>query len=382
MTDSAKHSAPGPYLGFALQPVRLCYHLLSCPETASVSIEHLDDVAVHYADGTTLLEQSKSALSHNALADWSKDLWKTVANWVADAQNGTINCKAAYYQIYVTPIKTGKISTRFHEAKNAADVMALTADVTNKLKLRKSLPDCIDHVNVFLNADEAIRRAIVINMRVVSAHDDPIEALRELLKPTTPANVLDQICASAIGIAQEQANKLLREKKQALVSASEFRKQFHAFVQKNNLPGLLTSFAEEPPSAEVQYLFSSRPCFVQQLDLIQTPPDQQMRAVSDYLRTRATKTEWATRGAVYEGSFDEWDQGLLRHYNSIRSEVAEVHSEKPEASRGRITYNQCTRIQQALEGREVPLHFCHGSFNVLADQQLLGWHPRYKDLLR
>jgi len=25
---AVKHAAPGPYLGFALQPVRLCYHLL------------------------------------------------------------------------------------------------------------------------------------------------------------------------------------------------------------------------------------------------------------------------------------------------------------------------------------------------------------------
>ena len=51
-----KHAAAGPYLGFALQPVRLCYHLLSSPRGSSVSLEYVDDVAVHYADGTLLLE--------------------------------------------------------------------------------------------------------------------------------------------------------------------------------------------------------------------------------------------------------------------------------------------------------------------------------------
>jgi hypothetical protein len=66
---AAKHSAPGPYLGFALQPVRLCFHLLACPQGASVSLEHLDDVAIHYADGAVTLEQTKSALKHNPLAD-------------------------------------------------------------------------------------------------------------------------------------------------------------------------------------------------------------------------------------------------------------------------------------------------------------------------
>jgi hypothetical protein len=37
----ARHTAPGQYLGYALQPVRLCYHLLSCPSGASVSLEAL-----------------------------------------------------------------------------------------------------------------------------------------------------------------------------------------------------------------------------------------------------------------------------------------------------------------------------------------------------
>lgn len=381
MTDSVKHSAPGPYLGFALQPVRLCYHLLSCPETASVSIEHLDDIAVHYENGTTLLEQAKSALSHNALSDWSKDFWKTVANWIIDTQNGTLDGSKTQYQLYVTPVKLGKLSVRFHDTKDATSVASLTTDVKKKLKLKKSPPDCVDYVNIFLNASEEVRCAVVINMRIVSIHEDPIDALRELLKPTTPANVLDQICASAIGIAQEQANRLLRQKKQGMVSAADFLKQFHAFVQKNNLPGLLTSFTADPAPAEVHYLLNLRPCFVKQLDLVSIPADQQMRAVSDYLRTRATKTEWATRGAVYEGSFDEWDQGLIRHHAAIRSEVADVHSEKSEIIQGRITYSQCARIHQSLEGREVPVHFCHGSFNVLSDQKLIGWHPQYRDLL-
>ena len=34
---AVKHAAPGPYLGFALQ-VRLCYHLLTCPKGAQVSL--------------------------------------------------------------------------------------------------------------------------------------------------------------------------------------------------------------------------------------------------------------------------------------------------------------------------------------------------------
>jgi hypothetical protein len=72
---SVRHAAPGPYLGFALQPVRLCYHLLTCPPRAKVSLEHLDDIAIHYSDGTVTLEQTKSALKQNPLSDWSEEFW-------------------------------------------------------------------------------------------------------------------------------------------------------------------------------------------------------------------------------------------------------------------------------------------------------------------
>lgn len=103
MTALVKHSAPGPYLGFSLQPVRLCYHLLSGPLDSSVSLELLDDVAVHYSDGNVLLEQCKSALSHNALSDWSEDLWKTIGNWLTAVESEKVNGSKAAFRLYVTP---------------------------------------------------------------------------------------------------------------------------------------------------------------------------------------------------------------------------------------------------------------------------------------
>ncbi|MBP30473.1 MAG: hypothetical protein CMH16_14390 [Methylobacterium sp.] len=73
-SKQASHAAPGRYLGFALQPVRLCHHLLTALPEALVSLEHLDDVAVHYPDGCVLLEQCKSAPTRNPVSDRAADL--------------------------------------------------------------------------------------------------------------------------------------------------------------------------------------------------------------------------------------------------------------------------------------------------------------------
>ena len=102
-----KHAAPGQYLGFALQPVRLCYHLLSCEPGAKVSLEYLDDVAIHHADGHHSLEQTKSATKTNPVSDFAEDLWKTIANWLDLVADGFVKPSETAFRLYVTPKKTG-----------------------------------------------------------------------------------------------------------------------------------------------------------------------------------------------------------------------------------------------------------------------------------
>ena len=53
----AKHSAPGQYLGFGLQPIRMCFHLLTAPAGSQVSLEHEDDVAVYFVELTRFRRQ-------------------------------------------------------------------------------------------------------------------------------------------------------------------------------------------------------------------------------------------------------------------------------------------------------------------------------------
>jgi hypothetical protein len=45
------------------------FTLLTCDAGSTVSLEHLDDVAIHTANGELTLEQTKSALTQNPLSD-------------------------------------------------------------------------------------------------------------------------------------------------------------------------------------------------------------------------------------------------------------------------------------------------------------------------
>jgi hypothetical protein len=102
-----KTSVPGQYLGYGLQPVRLCYYLMSVANGTRVSLEQLDDIAVHDTAGGLIFEQSKSALTGNPASDRSPELWKTLANW-ASLPKPLLDASTAF-RFYVTPLKAGKL---------------------------------------------------------------------------------------------------------------------------------------------------------------------------------------------------------------------------------------------------------------------------------
>lgn len=376
-----KHAAAGPYLGFALQPVRLCYYLLSSPRDASVSLEYLDDVAVHYSDGTLFLEQCKSALAHNPIADWSDDLWKTVANWLDAVETQKVDGTKTSFQLYVTPSKSGKLSVAMHTATDAKAIEALVKQVNDKLKKKTKSPKCIAHIQKFFNTSDALRLAVIGKTTVLANDDDPLEPLRELLRPTIPEASLDVICASAIGQAKEAVDKCIRRKVPALVAVAEFQRNFHAFVQQNNMAGYLPTLTTAPSKDAAKALLTSRPVFIRQLQLIEATEEQQLRAASDLMRMSGDKAKWAEQGLVFNGTFDDWESTLLRKHDAARSEVQDIYSEKSREAQGRIVYSRCAAIEVPLDSRAVPGHFTHGGFNDLADRRELGWHPEHQTLL-
>ena len=377
----AKHSAPGQYLGFALQPVRLCLHLLTCPEGAQVSLEYLDDVALHLADGSTLLEQSKSALSQNPVSDWAGDFWKCLANWLDIAAANTIEIEKSQFRLYVTPIKHGVRSQELSDATTTDDVEAITSEIRKSLNRQRKVPGCMPYLQKFLDATAEKRVAIVSRFRIVSTDADPVQPIRELLAPTVQPMLIDHLCQFAIGRAKETADRLIRNGQPAILDGDKFKEEFRSFVQRNNLPGYLTSLAPKPPLEEVESLLAIGPTFIRQLDLVNVSEDERVRAVSDFLRSSADKSSWAEAGLVFQQGLEEWDAELVSRQGLVCGEVSDVHGDKEACVRGRITYRQCAQMQAPLDGRVVPGHFVHGCLNSLADVKRIGWHPDYEKLL-
>jgi hypothetical protein len=377
----AKHSAAGSYLGFALQPVRAFHHLLTSPKGSSVSLEFQDDVAVHYPDGAILLEQTKSALKQNPISDWAPDLWNTFNNWLLMLQAQAIKAETTQYRLYVTPPKAGAFVQALSAAGDDAATKTIVATIRAKLAKLKAEPACLEKLQPFLDAAEEQRAAIVTRFALEPSSEDPLEAIRDVLRPSVAEDHVDILIKSGIGQAKQAYDRLIQRGQTPILNVDGFRQEFHAFIRQNNMPGLLTSLAETPSAALVADIASTRPIFIRQLELVEATDDDRLRAVSDYLRTSADKADWADRGLIFAGSLDTWDDDLVRRHGMVRGDIGDLHGDKPAAVQGRLVYRQCAQHQAPLEGRVVPGHFVHGSFNDLADRRRVGWHSDFEALL-
>jgi hypothetical protein len=375
MRPRVKSAAPGQYLGFSLQQVRLCHHLLRVPDEASVSLEYADDVAVHGPGGIRLLEQSKSALTGNPASDRAEELWKTFANWADQCEDG-LEPSITDFQLYVTPAKTGDLVMALHAAISTDAIVAALGKIKTLVNPEKPDVGCAPHVARFLKAGDATCSQIIERFRLVTAQD-PIESIREPLRALLPIQTLDNFCAMAIGLAREYADKLIRRGEPAMVPAATYRKLFRAFVQKYDLSGLLVSVAPKPTENAIAELVITAPIFVRQLRTIQASGDMLVTAVSDYLQTESDKIDWASEGLIVSNSLDELDDQLQRQHTISRDEIEDTMSSQSEEQRGRALYRKCAETKLPLEGRVLPSHFVAGAFNCLADSCSLGWHPRY-----
>ncbi|TAT84806.1 ABC-three component system protein [Rhizobium ruizarguesonis] len=374
-----KTSAAGQYLGFSLQQLRLAYHLFRIPDDDLASLEYLDDVAVHRADGSIVLEQCKSALSGNPAADRSADLWKTFANWGKLCHDGIVDKARTDFRYYVTPVKSGKIVAQMSAASTGVEVSELLVQLR---KLTQGLPDeaaCKSFLTRFLSFGDSICETIVARFEF-STENDPVEAVRQFVRPGASPNVLQEMTAAAIGLARERADTFIRMRQPAIVDATKFRRSFQSFSRRSDLGNFLISRTPPPSDADIALTVGNEPTFVRQLRAIDAKDDMLLTAVSDYLRTQIDKVQWADEGRILADSFQDFDDQLVRLHKVSRDEVEDIESSSAVGLRGRKQYRMCTSAIVALDGQTLPGHFVAGAYNHLADGRRVGWHPDYSTL--
>ena len=104
-------------------------------------------------------------------------------------------------------------------------------------------------------------------------------------------------------------------------------------------------------------------------------------AINDFLMAAVDRTIWSERGMISESALDRYSEELCRSWRNKRKRVEILHDTKTDVKQGRLLYVECMEHTTKLDDLGTPSHFSRGSWHALADDQFVGWHPKYKDEL-
>ncbi len=104
--------------------------------------------------------------------------------------------------------------------------------------------------------------------------------------------------------------------------------------------------------------------------------------MSDYLRASANRTVWAENGDISDEALSSFSEELTRVWKNQKKILDIIHKNSDEIERGQLLYFECKDKQMDMGTLVAPSFFTSGCFQVLADDESIGWHPEYKNILK
>lgn len=386
-------NVPGQLYGYSVQQTRMLYRLLEHYPLSSanaVSLEVLDDVAVHKENGA-LAEQVKSGLAHNPIADRSIDLWKTLFNWLEAIRFGEISLGTTSLVLHVVQAHKGAIAQQMSDVQGELEAHSLIAKLRNKfwgaspeyLEKFKLPAELGQYLNPVLEASDDVLAQLLIQFALETGTGDPVdEARRKLQQMPISSGAVERVLNQMLGWVKSQTDGLIEKRRLAIIPCELFRTQLLECIKATDRSSTaLTSGAPDATPEEVSEQLQRR-IYIKQLKAIDLDRTELEEAASDYLRAAADRTIWAEAGEVFEGNFDEFENKLRAAWrNKRRIDMLQIKLHT-EIERGQLLYLGCREIRDVrLHGMDVPGHFVTGSFHALADSMQIGWHPQYEALL-
>jgi hypothetical protein len=377
---------PDQYYGYSLQAIRFLHLLLEAPPGTMVCLEVFEDVGTVAPNRRTRASQVKSGLVKNPLTDHSVELWKTLANWVSAVEARTLDPTSAIFEIYVGKNRSGRLASAFHNARSEADAIAALGAARVALfgsgRMRRKLPsDLQSQVSRVLDSDRGRFCNILRNFQITTAKRDPLADLRPLVvaKWVRPESI-DIVIQHAHGWLKERLDSLLQMRKPAIVSVDEFIEEMRRFMPRCDFRHIVVNMAGRPTAEQIAA--ERAKTYVLQLELIELEEEGTLEAINNYLRSIVMRTKLSEDGIVHDDSFKEFADALTSFWRNKRRQNRLSYPSHSAIQSGQLLFSDCCLHRQKLQGLELPDYFTPGSYQSLADEMEIGWHPEYVTTLK
>ncbi|RVU29546.1 ABC-three component system protein [Neptunomonas marina] len=396
--QNTTHSAEAAALGFWYQAL---YALLTLVEQttddAAIGIEKLDDIELQ-ADGKQLLYQLKHSISTAPppITIKSKSLWKTIKVWV-DALPKLTLAETTLHLVTVGGIAKSDplqiLTSAGEDRVDLAKAMTLEAERVlfersqaaeqgNKLPHSERISGC----QAFLELTEIDRLNMLRRTRIrpesptVPQIEQEVAANLHIL----PAHQRDTVACRLVEWWDRQMVYSLCGQREGIISRTELQSQVSTIVADIEQDKLV------PELETVSHPTDYQPdgMLFRQIDLVKGTRGDLAKAIREEWRAREQRARWTVSNPALVSKINDYDLLLKEYWSDLHLEMVDNSADQAEEEKQasglnllRWTHNDApTTIRPISEGWNAA-YYIRGSYQVLAINLQVGWHPDYEELL-
>ena len=404
--------APGQAAGYIFQFELAVLHLARLEKANDfLTIEAVDDLAVHKEDGTVLITvQAKHTISSSGTTfqDTSYALWRTLEIWIEKLENGTFNNQTEFVcasrkKIPDDALLRKLVNNQFDNV--IADIEIMLQRQEEKLKQgieKKSKPgqSTLKIINLikYLLSKKKVFKIIKNNIKIYEYND-----LREKLSSAlllTGDNVTiaqrDLVIHRLLGWVVDSSIYKWRNSDVAKFSKKKFDEKYYLL---KNTPSIMNAIFREKrhlqklPQDAIEEKKSD--LFVRQIQDLNRRKDSKDRiienAIQDFIYSDIELKHIIDRGdytiedfeAFQEACFQEWQRC---NEQKVRHELTKYDSEKLNELGieifDSIMHNTDVKFDQDFSFTIQNEYIRNGSFLKLSNIPRIGWHPDWENIYR
>ena len=377
-------TAAGQLLGYQLQLQRALVHLLQSGRGSSVSIEVTGDVSVLLNNGGSIEEEDKSSVNSNPVTDKSTDLWKTFYNWINALNDGSLDLVKAKFILYSNHKGNKGIVNTLSEAQSVEEIDACVEKVEGLFASLDESHPIHSYLSHILGCKD-IFKSIVQSFEFVVGSKTGSEEIKQILSDMIliSSHHVDYIHDELIGWITNSVMTKIACGELAIIPWEKYQCRFLVLFERVRTRELI-DFTKEYAAEHEDVLeqFKEYPIYLKQLQIIEIEDGEQISAVSDFLRRKVNADKWIESELIDEASAIEFEESLKSYWNSTLKRISITEKSLKPEERGQLLYYDCKERRATIGSQTVLSHFVSGTYHNLANENLLGWHESWKDLLK
>ena len=384
----APFTAAGSAIGYLYQcryALLLFLRRLKDDDAAQLAMEKFDDISFEKAGSPTDLIQTKHHLGTcRSLVDSSADLWKTFRVWSESVKNGTASPANTLFTIVTSATAAPGTAAELLRDGTSRDADRAHSQLVTVAKRMKGV-ELKTAREAFLALPEPTSKAMINSVYVIDHAPGIVDVARliqrELSRAARPEH-LPAFLERLEGWWFAQVISHLSGSNTKPVTGNELARFVDDLRESFTIDSLQIDFRDAMPP---DITTVDDRTFVKQLRLISFLDRRIRWARVDYYRAYAQRSRWLKDNLLALPQLLQYDAMLTEEWERERDRLNDAvvgpQSADDAIKQGVSLYEHCYTMCHPIRANCTAPYVGRGSYHMLSDRKLVGWHPEYERLL-